>query len=113
MLFSDPDVIPWQTRKMFTSVTESMFTLFGVMNGQEWAQLDPMLRDCLMRAEPKSVKNSTGRAPTNQIFSSGISRMIPWESASQSLMSAPASLSRVVGRRDSSRTDYSARKVGM
>jgi len=36
---------PDETRQMFTSIPESMFTLFAIMNGQDFALLEPLLEE--------------------------------------------------------------------
>eukprot|EP00928_Gymnodinium_smaydae_P053948 TRINITY_DN37812_c0_g1_i1.p1 TRINITY_DN37812_c0_g1~~TRINITY_DN37812_c0_g1_i1.p1 ORF type:complete len:701 (-),score=184.80 TRINITY_DN37812_c0_g1_i1:58-2160(-) len=43
MLVSDPDDIPPETRALFSGVWDSMFTLFSVMNGEEWNKVEPLL----------------------------------------------------------------------
>lgn len=43
MIVQDPDDIPAQTRVLFATVGDSMFTLFGVMNGQGWQDIEPLL----------------------------------------------------------------------
>merc|ERR1719487_2875631 len=43
MLVSDPSDIPAVTKPLFQSVCDSMLTLFGVMNGQDWNQIEPLL----------------------------------------------------------------------
>eukprot|EP00930_Biecheleria_cincta_P039419 TRINITY_DN27104_c0_g1_i1.p1 TRINITY_DN27104_c0_g1~~TRINITY_DN27104_c0_g1_i1.p1 ORF type:complete len:754 (+),score=103.00 TRINITY_DN27104_c0_g1_i1:76-2337(+) len=42
-MLADPDDIPEKTRRMFGSITESMFTLFAFMNNQQWHTVKPLL----------------------------------------------------------------------
>lgn len=42
-LVDDPNSIPEETRAMFSSLTESMFALFALMNGHQWHQVTPLL----------------------------------------------------------------------
>merc|ERR1712048_1331798 len=36
---------PEDAKKLFDSVPTSMFTLFAIMNGQEWVRIEPFVRD--------------------------------------------------------------------
>lgn len=42
-MLTDLDDVPEETRHMFGSITESMFTLFAFMNNQQWHTVKPLL----------------------------------------------------------------------
>lgn len=43
MMVGDPDDLPEISRRMFQTVPDSMFALFGIMNGQNWSPIMPLL----------------------------------------------------------------------
>merc|ERR1719203_1626355 len=42
-MVDDPSEIPLVTRRLFENVPASMFTLFVIMNGEEWRKVEPLL----------------------------------------------------------------------
>lgn len=42
-LVDDPETLPAEAREMFSSMADSMFTLFAFMNGHEWHKVRPLL----------------------------------------------------------------------
>eukprot|EP00746_Dinoflagellata_sp_MGD_P136301 gnl/MRDRNA2_/MRDRNA2_70253_c0_seq1.p1 gnl/MRDRNA2_/MRDRNA2_70253_c0~~gnl/MRDRNA2_/MRDRNA2_70253_c0_seq1.p1 ORF type:complete len:679 (-),score=109.89 gnl/MRDRNA2_/MRDRNA2_70253_c0_seq1:18-1760(-) len=43
MMVRDPNDLPEVSRHMFKTVPDSMFALFGIMNGQNWSNIMPLL----------------------------------------------------------------------
>lgn len=43
LLFNGENEIPEETRELFQTIPDSMFTLFSLMNGQQWAAIEPLL----------------------------------------------------------------------
>lgn len=43
LIVDDPEDLPGHVRHLFRSIPDSMFTLFGVMNGKEWKDIAPLL----------------------------------------------------------------------
>lgn len=44
-LAASPQDIPPRARELFKTVADSMFTLFAVMNGQDWQDIEPLLAE--------------------------------------------------------------------
>jgi len=44
-MLKDPKEIPANTKELFETVPASMFTLFVLMNGEEWRKVEPLLAD--------------------------------------------------------------------
>mmetsp|Transcript_25578 Transcript_25578/g.73033 ORF Transcript_25578/g.73033 Transcript_25578/m.73033 type:complete len:757 (-) Transcript_25578:46-2316(-) len=45
LLLHDPNQIPKETKEMFATICDSMFTLFGVMNSQLFSELEPLMSE--------------------------------------------------------------------